>query len=115
MSRRGRVLFDGRLAGWIEERPAGMAFRYADSWLEAGDAQPVSQTLPLRAEPYESSGPMHLFMGLLPEGWLFDIAVAKLKIARDDYFGLLLGLCADCIGAVSIEPDDEPSSRTPDA
>lgn len=107
MTRRGRVLFDGQLAGWIEESAQGMSFRYSESWRTEQGAPPISVTMPVRSEPYESSGPMPFFMGLLPEGWLFDIAIARLKIARDDSFGLLLGLCRDCTGAVSIEPAEE--------
>jgi serine/threonine-protein kinase HipA len=44
------------------------------------------------------------FENLLPEGWLLNIAVGKLKVARGDGFGLVLALCRDCIGAVSVEP-----------
>ena len=103
--RRGLVFFDGERAGRLEETETGMSFRYDPTWLAAPGARPVSLTMPLRAEPYASRGPMPFFMGLLPEGWLLDIALAKLKVARDDAFGMLLALCHDCIGAVSIEPD----------
>jgi len=99
-------MFDGRLAGWIEESPEGMEFMYAEAWLDSRHAQPVSLTLPLRREKYATRGPLPFFVGLLPEGWLFDIAIAKLKIASDDHFGLLLALCRDCTGAVSIEPEE---------
>lgn len=102
--RKGRVLFNRQVAGWIAETDTGMVFRYADEWLRRDDAQPVSLTLPLRAEPYECSGLHPFFENLLPEGWLLNIAVRKLKLARADGFGLLLALCRDCIGAVSIEP-----------
>ena len=44
------------------------------------------------------------FENLLPEGWLFDIASKKLKISKDDPFGMLLATCEDCVGAVEIEP-----------
>ncbi len=110
MRRRGRVLFDGHLAGWIEETETGMVFRYAPEWLQDPAAQPISLTLPLRAEPFPSSGPHPFFLGLLPEGWLFELALSKLKLSRDDAFGLLLNLCRDCAGAVWIEPEQEAGS-----
>jgi serine/threonine-protein kinase HipA len=60
--------------------------------------------MPLRTEPYESKGLLPYFENLLPEGWLLEIATAKLKIPKDDAFGLLLATCADCIGAVEVRP-----------
>jgi serine/threonine-protein kinase HipA len=41
-------------------------------------------------------------LGLLPEGWYLDLASKKLKIDKDDKFGLLLATCKDTVGAVSI-------------
>ena len=107
MSRHGRVLFDGRVAGRIEEVEGGMLFRYDQEWLRHPDAQPISLTLPLRAEPFVSRGPHPFFLGLLPEGWLFELALARLKLSRDDAFGLFLHLCRDCVGAVSILPMED--------
>jgi len=105
--RRGRVLFDGEGAGTIEETGRGMTFRYDPAWLAQGDAQPVSLTLPLSDKEVETPGPHPFFTGLLPEGWLFNLALGKLKVARDDWFGQLLALCRDAVGAVSIEAEDE--------
>jgi len=105
--RRGRVLFDGERAGTIEETVGGMAFRYDPAWLAREDAQPVSLTLPLTEETVETTGPHPFFSGLLPEGWLFNLALGKLKLARDDWFGQLLILCRDSVGAVSIEPEQK--------
>ena len=59
--------------------------------------------MPLRAEAYESRGLLPFFENLLPEGWLLELATAKLKISKDDAFGLLLATCADCPGAVGVE------------
>jgi serine/threonine-protein kinase HipA len=44
------------------------------------------------------------FEGLIPEGWLLDIASESWKINKNDRMGLLLTCCKNCIGAVSIEP-----------
>ena len=43
----------------------------------------------------------------LPEGWLLDIAERSWKINQRDRMSLLLACCKDCIGAVSVIPDDE--------
>ena len=103
MTHRARVLFDGHFAGWLAETPDGMEFRYDPGYRSAPDAQPISLTLPLDQERHVTSGPMPFFMGLLPEGWLFKIALSKLKVSSDDPLGLLLALCRECTGAVSIE------------
>lgn len=47
------------------------------------------------------------FDGLVPEGWLLDIAEKNWKLSARDRMGLLLKTCRDCIGAVSIEPMEE--------
>ena len=57
-----------------------------------------------------SEGLHPYFENLLPEGWLLELATKKLKIAKDDAFGLLLATCADCVGAVEIVPAEEEAS-----
>jgi serine/threonine-protein kinase HipA len=42
------------------------------------------------------------FDGLIPEGWLLDIAEKNWKLNEKDRMGLLLTFCKNCIGAVSI-------------
>ncbi|MCB0749827.1 MAG: HipA N-terminal domain-containing protein, partial [Ignavibacteriae bacterium] len=42
------------------------------------------------------------FDGLIPEGWLLDIAHKNWKINPRDRMGLLLTTCRDCIGNISI-------------
>jgi len=100
--RRGRVYVHDRFAGVIEERDDVFAFTYDAKYLEDADAPPVSLTLPLRAEPYESKTFPPFFDGLLPEGWLLDIAVRHWKLDPRDRMGLLLSVCEDCIGAVHV-------------
>jgi len=106
-ARKGNVFLDEELAGQIEETEQGMRFRYTDAWLARKDARPISLTIPLGQEPLESKGVHPFFENLLPEGWLFEIALSSLKLSRSDPFVLLLALCRDCHGAVRIEPDHE--------
>lgn len=107
MARAGIVRLDGQRVGRIEEVGRGTRFTYDTEWLRRADAQPLSLVLPLREEPFEDDGLHPWFENLLPEGWLFDIATTKLRIAKDDAFGLLLATCRDCVGAAEIIPEGE--------
>jgi len=106
MRRIGRVKLSGNFVGTIEEADGRTTFAYSPEWLNTPNAVPVSLTLPLREEPYLSKGLHPFFENLLPEGWLLEVTTKKLKISKDDPFGLLLATCADCVGAVEIEPSE---------
>lgn len=101
------VRLDGQRVGTLTERGKEVTFAYDAEWLARRDAVPVSLTLPLREKPYVSEGLHPFFENLLPEGWLLELATKKLKISKDDAFGLLAATCADCIGAVEIVPPEE--------
>ncbi|MBQ4183317.1 MAG: HipA N-terminal domain-containing protein, partial [Bacteroidales bacterium] len=45
-----------------------------------------------------------VFDGLIPEGWLLDIASSSWKIDPRDRMSLLLACCKDCIGNISVKP-----------
>ena len=62
----------------------------------------VSLTLPLKEEPFSAEYLFPFFDGLIPEGWLLDIAHKNWKINPRDRMGLLLATCRDCIGNISI-------------
>lgn len=100
--RTGFVYVRNVFAGELAETDAGYAFTYDPAYLSREDASPVSLTLPLQAEPYESSTLFSFFDGLIPEGWLLDIVSRNWKIDTKDRFGLLLVACKDGIGNVSI-------------
>jgi serine/threonine-protein kinase HipA len=109
-SREAIVRLDGRPVGRLLERGKQITFAYDADWLADVNAVPVSVTLPLRPEPYVSDGLHPFFENLLPEGWLLELATKKLKISKDDEFGLLIATCADCVGAVEILPAGESAS-----
>ncbi len=102
--RRGIVCLDGRPVGMLEESADRrfVTFRYDEDYLAAPDAIPVSLRIPLSHEPIETWGLHPFFRNLLPEGWLRALSIAKLQVAEDDEFGLLLATGADCAGAVEI-------------
>lgn len=103
--RRAVVCIAGERVGFIEETRDGSRFGYDDEWLSRPDARPISPTLPLRSEPYESEGLHPFFDNLLPEGWLLDLKGRRLKLDPSDTFGLLLASGDDLIGAVDVRPE----------
>ncbi len=109
MSRTGIVYLDGARIGTIyETEDDAVRFKYDSDYLQSEAPVPISHTLPLRPEPYETLGLHPFFENLLPQGWLQDVATRKLKIAIPDRLGMLLATCADCIGAVEIRPAKIP-------
>lgn len=99
------------LAGWLVKDEEGYRFTYDGEYAAQPNARPVSLTLPLREEAYTSKVLFPFFDGLIPEGWLLDIAQRNWKIDPRDRMGLLLACCRDCIGNVSVEEvkgEDEP-------
>jgi len=109
-TRHAVVRLDGQVVGALIEEGKQVTFRYDSEWLVRPDAVPVSLTLPLREAPYVTEGLHPFFENLLPEGWLLELATKKLKVSKDDGFGLLVATCADCIGAVEILPPAEVRS-----
>ena len=107
MNKKGKVLYDITLAGWISEGDFGYEFVYDAAYWASPDAKPVSLTLPLRETPYYSNTLFAFFDGLIPEGWLLDIAREHWKVKPNDRFELLLLTCRDTIGAVGIIPENE--------
>lgn len=107
MARVGKVFFKSHYAGRIEETDDGYRFSYVSEYLGRADAAPISVTLPLGVGPFESKTMIPFFDGLIPEGWLLEIAAKNWKLDPRDRMGLLITVCRDCIGAVSIEGTDD--------
>lgn len=102
--RKAEVHLHGQLAGHLIQDEQGYTFAYAPAYLLAPAAEPVSLTLPLRPAPYVERVLFPFFDGLIPEGWLLEVAEKNWKLNTRDRMGLLLACCRDCIGAVSIYP-----------
>lgn len=103
----GRIYLYDMFVGWLTEDENGFTFAYDSDYLESNGAEAVSLTLPLRKEPYRDTVLFPFFDGLIPEGWLLNIAENSWKINQRDRMSLLLACCKDCIGAVSVIPVDE--------
>ncbi len=100
--RRAKVLFQEKIAGILSEDEHGFHFQYEELYLKDEKSLAISLTLPLTDIPYESKMLFPFFDGLIPEGWLLNIAQKNWKINPRDRMGILLKTCTDCIGAVSI-------------
>lgn len=109
--RKGIVYYSDAKAGIISETESGFLFEYDANYLKQEGSQPVSLTLPLQETPYRSNTLFSFFDGLIPEGWLLNIAERNWKINRRDRMGLLQACCKDCIGNISVEPFNEEESR----
>lgn len=86
------------IAGHLIEDENGYHFQYEKSY----KGEPISKTLPIKTEAYTSSILFPFFDGLIPEGWLLEIAEKNWKLNPRDRMGLLLACCKDTIGAVSV-------------
>jgi serine/threonine-protein kinase HipA len=100
--KQAKIYVYNRLAGVLTEDENGYTFQYDDSYLHTDNAEAVSLTLPLSTEPYHDKVLFAFFDGLIPEGWLLNIAEKSWKINERDRMSLLLACCKDCIGAVSV-------------
>ncbi|WP_303317189.1 HipA N-terminal domain-containing protein [Flavivirga abyssicola] len=100
--RQGEIWVNNQLSGILTEDDNGYHFNYQKEYLEQEKALPVSLTLPLQKDPFHSENLFPFFDGLIPEGWLLDIAHKNWKINPRDRMGLLLTICRDCIGNISV-------------
>ena len=92
------------LAGILTEEGGEYRFSYDEAYLAREDAQPVSLTLPLQTDAYVSPVLFPFFDGLIPEGWLLDVALRNTDISILDRMSLLLLCCKECVGSVSVVP-----------
>jgi len=107
MRRSAIVLWHEMIAGRLHEDDAGFKFQYDETFLAEPAAHAVSFTLPLQKEPFVSKTMFAFFDGLIPEGWLLEVAGQTWKLDPRDRMGLLLACCQDTIGAVAIIPEKE--------
>ncbi len=105
--KQANVFYKDKIAGVLTENDSGYEFRYLPEYLSLDSAKAVSLTLPLQDEAYKSTVLFPFFDGLIPEGWLLDVALRNTDISILDRMSLLLTCCRDCIGAISIVPIKE--------
>ena len=106
--RRARILYNDTLAGLLTETSDGeYIFQYEDEYVTNHPGQFITFTMPVTTKPYMENRLFPFFEGLIPEGWLLEIATKNCKINPNDRMGLLLACCKNCIGAVSVIPIPE--------
>lgn len=116
MTRTLDIWWDGRLVGQLTQDKHGeLGFAYAGAWLDDEAAQPLSASLPKRAEPFTRRECRPFFGGLLPEESQRDAAAQALGVSRANDFALLDRLGGDVAGALQLLPPGEgPATLAPD-
>ena len=110
MTRRAEVHLHGERVGLLEDTGDGFRFTYLEEVVRRG-ARPLSASLPLRIEPFESGRLFPFFEGLLAEGSLRMIQARQARLAEDDGLGLLLATCTeDAPGAVTVHALMDPTT-----
>lgn len=102
--RQAQIYRKNILAGLLTEEGGEYIFRYDSDYLTSPEAAAISLTLPLQQEAYTSPVLFPFFDGLIPEGWLLDVALRNTDISVLDRMSLLLLCCKECIGSVSVVP-----------
>lgn len=103
--RQGIVKYNSELAGILTELDNGeYQFVYDHAYVQNYPGQFITFDMPVSPRPYRSKRLFPFFDGLIPEGWLLNIASQSWKINKNDRMGLLLACCQNAIGAVSVHP-----------
>jgi serine/threonine-protein kinase HipA len=103
--RQARILYQDKVAGILTETDEGdYIFQYEAKYVKEHPNDFITFSMPVSDVLYREKRLFPFFEGLIPEGWLLDIASKNWKINRNDRMGLLLACCKNCIGAISVEP-----------
>ena len=101
--RKALVKYNDTDAGILLETDEGLyQFTYNESYVHQYPELFITFSMPVRIQPYVSTRLFPFFDGLIPEGWLLNIASESWKINKNDRMGLLLATGKNCIGAVSV-------------
>ena len=104
--KKGIVFCDEKICGHIVQTDDNMfIFEYTDDWFNNESTKSVSLTLPKTKKRYESNILFPFFDGLIPEGYLLQVALKKFNIALNDRMTLLLKTCSNPIGNISIREE----------
>ena len=103
-SNRAAVYYNDIKAGILTRKEKVYVFEYDTEYRNAASARPISLTMPLVEKKFVSERLFPFFDNLLPEGFLLEVTVSKLKIDKNDRFRLLINVGADVSGAVTVVP-----------
>ncbi len=102
--KQARIYIKDIFCGILTEDEEGYHFFYDSSYMSTPEARPLSPTMPLSRKQYDKEMMFPVFDGLIPEGWLLNIASNTWKIDPRDRMSLLMACCKDCIGDISVTP-----------
>ncbi len=110
--RQGKVFYKDDFAGILTETDEGeYLFAYDNGYIKQFPNQPIAFSMPVSDKVYQDNRLFAFFEGLIPEGWLLEIASKSWKLNQNDRMGLLLACCKNCIGAVSVIPVIDESNE----
>lgn len=98
--RRSEVFVHNISAGYLEEKQKGGEYVFV--YHENYSGEPVSLTMPLKENIFNSKSIFPFFEGLLPEGPQLESLLRIMKIDRNDLFSQLITIGQDTVGAVTI-------------
>lgn len=103
--RKAIVKYNNIDCGILQELASGeYEFVYNEKYIQEHNHLFITFNMPVQKFPYRSKRLFPFFEGLIPEGWLLNIASANWKINKNDRMGLLLACCQNAVGAVSVHP-----------
>ncbi len=103
--RQALIKYNNTNAGVLSEMDNGeYEFQYDSNYIDTLPYQFIAFNMPVTKHPYRSKKLFPFFDGLIPEGWLLNIASEGWKINKNDRMGLLMACCQNAIGAVSVHP-----------
>jgi len=103
--RQAIVKYNSIIAGVLTEDDNGeYVFTYDETYARNYPNQFITFNMPIVQRSYRSKRLFPFFDGLIPEGWLLNIASESWRISKNDRMGLLLACCQNTIGAVSVHP-----------
>ena len=102
--RQAKILYKDIEAGLLIQHDNGFfTFRYNDTWMNDTSKPGISLTLPKVKQEYHSKYLFPFFFNMLPEGSNKQVVCKYNRIAKNDYFGLLITTAkSDTIGAVRV-------------
>jgi serine/threonine-protein kinase HipA len=99
--RRAEIFFQDKSAGVLTENDGVPPYLFEYNLDYQG--RPISLTLPVTQRKYEFESFPTFFEGLLPEGGQLEALLKQAKLDRDDYFGQLMRVGNDLVGAVTVK------------
>ncbi len=106
MARHLEVWLLGAHVGTLSQIDGRLSFAYAP-----GATTPLSQSLPVRSEPFDDRATRPFFAGLLPEGGKRKQIAKTLQVSTQNDYALLESLGGECAGAVTLlEPGQSPQA-----